>query len=87
MMVYYEQRPPDEERPAGCLDALLVIRAMFSILFWPLVAILLVGLDAVAIFALFATHPALALIPIAITGVAVWLFARWEQNRYRPPDL
>ena len=86
MMVYYEQPPPDEERPPGCLDALLIIRAVFSILFWPIMAILLVGLDAVVILVLFAEHPALALIPVALTGVAIWLFARWEQRHYGPPD-
>jgi hypothetical protein len=84
---YYEQRPSDEEKPPGCLDALLITRAVFAILIWPVLAIFAVLADMGAIVYLFTIHPALALIPIAITGVALWLFARWEQQRFRPPDL
>jgi hypothetical protein len=88
MGFYYEQQPaPDEEKPPGCLDALLITRAVFGVLFWPMLAIFAVLLDIAVTFYLFTVHPALALIPIALTGVVLWLFARWEQQRFRPPDL
>ncbi len=86
-MVYYEQQTPPEHEPGGCLEVLVITRAVFGILLWPLAAILLVIVDLIAIFWLFTTHPLLALIPIAITVAAVAAFARWEQRRYRPPDL
>ena len=77
--------PPEEEKP-GCLDALLITRAVFAVLMWPLLALIVVVADVGAIFWCFAIHPALALIPVALTVVGVWLFSRWEQGRFRPPD-
>jgi len=85
--VYYDQRPPTEEQRPGCLDALLITRAVFGILFWPIAAIFAVMIDVALIFYLFTTWPPLALIPIAVTAVAVNLFARWDQRRHRPPGL
>jgi hypothetical protein len=85
---YYDSgQKPEEEKPPGCLDALLIMRAVFAILFWPLLAIVLVIVDVAVIIYAFSVHPAYALIPVAITGVALWLFARWEQGRFRPPEL
>jgi hypothetical protein len=60
---------------------------VFGVLFWPLLAIALVLIDAGVIFYAFTVHPAWALVPLAITGFALWLFARWEQKRFRPPGL
>jgi hypothetical protein len=80
-------RQPQEENPPGCLDALLITRAVFGVLIWPMLAILLVVLDVGVIVYVYTLHPALALIPVAITAAAVWLFSRWEQQRFRPPEL
>ena len=85
-MVFYEQTPPDNE-PGGCLDVLVITRAVFGILLWPVIAMFVVILDLIVTFWLFTTSPALALIPIAITVAAVAAFARWDQHRFRPPDL
>jgi FtsH-binding integral membrane protein len=86
-MVYYEQqKPPEEERP-GCLDVWLISRAMFGILLWPFAVLMGLIVDLYVIVVLFDIHPALALIPVAITAAAVWLYARWEQRRFRPPGL
>jgi hypothetical protein len=85
--VYYEQRPDDEERPPGCIDALVITRVVFATLLWPVVALLAVVIDAGLTIYLFASNPPLALIPIALTILAIWLFARWEQGRNRPPDV
>jgi hypothetical protein len=86
-MGYYYEQPPEEEKPPGCLDALLITRAVFSILFWPVLAIFVVLADVAVIFYMFTVYPALALIPLALSGVALWLFAKWEQRRFRPPGL
>ncbi len=88
-MAYYndDQRPPDKEQPPGCLDALLITRAVFGVMMWPVFAMVLVVVDASVIFYLYALHPALALIPVGLTAAALWLFARWEQKHFRPPGL
>ena len=84
MGYYYEQKEP-EEKPPGCLDALIITRAVFGVLMWPVLAIFAVMADVIAIFYLLTIQPALALIPVALTGLALWLFAKWEQGRFRPP--
>ena len=88
MGYYYDSGDAaQEDKPPGCLDALLITRAVFGILIWPMLAIALVLADAGAIFFTFTIHPALALIPLSITAVALWLFAKWEQRHFRPPGL
>lgn len=87
MGYYYDQGPPDKEQPPGCLDALLITRAVFGVLMWPVIAMVLVIVDAGFIFYAFSLHPALALIPIGLSVGALWLFAKWEQKRFRPPRL
>jgi hypothetical protein len=89
MGFYYNERPPgrdDKPEQPGCLDALIITRVVLQLLFWPIAGLFLVIIDVGVAFVLFTIHPALALIPLAITIVAVWLIARWEQNRDRPPD-
>ena len=88
MGYYYEQRPPepDDDPRYGCLDVLLITRAVLGVLLWPLAVFLLVILDIAAAFYLFTVHPALALIPVALTAVAIYAFARWDQSRDRPID-
>ncbi len=85
-MAYYEQRPSDAEKPPGCLDALLITRAVFGILFWPIAILLGTFSDIVLILYLFTTYAPLAIIPIAVTIAIIAWFIRWEQRRFRPPD-
>jgi hypothetical protein len=87
MGFYYgdSEPPPKDDRP-GCMDALVITRAMFSVLFWPMLALVLVMLDAGAIFLLFAVHPALRSSRSA-SGRGIWLYARWEQQHFRPPGI
>ena len=85
-MVYYDQQPDEEDKPPGCLDVLLITRAVFGILAWPIVGMFVVVLDLGVTFYLYATRPVLALIPIAITAVAIWAFMAWERRRFPPPD-
>jgi hypothetical protein len=85
---YYEQqqRPDDREKPPGCLDVLVITRAVFGVLIWPIAVMFAVVLDVGITFYLYTAQPLLALIPIAVTGGAVWAFTRWERRRYLPPD-
>jgi hypothetical protein len=63
-----------------------MIRALGFVLI-PVAVIVLFILDVAATFALFSIQPALALLTIVPTVAAVWLFARWERRRFRPPGL
>jgi len=88
MGYYYEpSEPPAQDKPPGCLETLLIMRAVFSVIIPVVIAMIVVIVDVAAIFVLFTRHPALALIPIAITAAAVWLFSRWDQRRFRPPGM
>jgi hypothetical protein len=90
MGFYYgpSSSPPEpEEKPPGCMDALIITRAVFGVMFWPVLALFAVVLDVGFTFYMFAIHPALALIPIALTVATLILFAQWEQRRFRPPGL
>ena len=89
MGYYYDSsdRPPDEDKPPGCLDALLITRAVFGVIMWPVLALFALFGVLAAIFVLFTIHPILGLIPIALAVVGLYFFARWEQKRFRPPGL
>ena len=87
MGFYYEPEPPPKDDRPGCMDVIIITRAVFSVLFWPMLALVLVLIDAGAVFVLFAVHPALALIPVGLTGAGIWLYARWEQRHFRPPGI
>ena len=82
----YQQQKPQQE-PGGCLEVWVLTRAVFGVLFWPLAALIGFVLAVVLVFFLFAVHPALALIPVAAIAIAIYLFARWEQRRFRPPGM
>ena len=84
--MYYQDKQP-AEKPPGCLDVLAITRTMFGILLWPMVAVIVVLADLAATFVLFTKYPALALITIVPTAIAIWLFAKWEQRHFRPPGL
>ena len=77
--------PPQQEERAGCRDTWVVTRAVFAVLFPPLLALMAVLGVLVAALVLLAVHPALALLPIAALATAVYLFARWNRGRIRPP--
>jgi hypothetical protein len=74
-------------QPGGCLEIWVLTRAAFGVLFWPLLALVGFVVAVVLVIFLFTVHPALALIPIAAIAAALYLFARWEQRRFRPPGI
>ncbi len=84
--MYY---PQEQKEPGGCLQTLIITRAIFGILAIP------VALIAGAVFSLtltlylFTVSPPLALIPLVIGGVGVATLARWERSRIArdlPPE-
>ena len=79
--------PPRQDEPGGCRETWALTRAAFAVLAVPFLAMIGVMGVVVAIVILFAIHPALALLPIAALVGAVYLFARWEQGRFRPPGV
>ena len=84
-MGYYYEQP--EDQPPGCLDALALSRNMLGIVAVFLAVLLIAGADIVATFVLFGIHPALALVTIIPTIVAIVLYARWERRHFGPPGL
>ncbi len=77
---------PQEERP-GCRDVWQLTRVAFAVLLVPLLALAGVLGALLGAIVLFDIHPTLALLPVAALALAVYLFARWEQGRSRPPQL
>ena len=78
--------PQQEQRP-GCRDVWVISIAVFAVIL-PIVGAMIALLGAITLaFVLFTVYPALALIPLALVGVAIYVFARWEQGRFRPPGL
>ena len=87
MGYYYEpSSQPEDEKPPGCLETLVIMRAVFAVILPIVIAMILLVADLAAIFVLYSIYPALALIPIALTIAAIWLVARWDRNRV-PPGL
>jgi hypothetical protein len=77
---------PRGEEPGGCRETWVLTLAAFAVLMPPLLALAAVLGALVAVLILLTVHPALALLPIAALVVSIYLFARWEQRRFRPPD-
>ena len=84
----YFPRAPKE--PSGCLQSLLITRAIFAILAVP---ILLIGgalMATLVTLYLFTVDPPLALIPLGIGVLGVYALARWEKARIEketpPPE-
>lgn len=77
--------PPRQVEPGGCRETWVITRAVFAVLL-PIMLVLigLLGMVVIAV-ALFAVHPALALLPVAGFVLAVFVYARWERERFRPP--
>lgn len=75
--MYERQRP----QPGGCGETWLLTRIAFQILAPGLLAIAAVLLLVMFFFMALATHPALALVPLALLGlvlVGIWL---WDRRR------
>lgn len=84
---YGSSEPPADDKPPGCLDALLIARAVFAVILPIALAMIVLLVDISVTLWAFTVHPALALVPIVLSAVAIWLLARWDQRRHRPAGL
>jgi uncharacterized membrane protein len=82
--MYYEQKP-QEEKPPGCLDVLVLTRAAFAVLMWPMLALLAAVAAVMFVIYLFLLNPVLVLIPVGLLVVAALAFSYWERKRFTPP--
>ena len=88
MGFYYEsnqppKQPKQEKEPGGCLEVLLITRAVFGVLLIPLTMI--IGLFAALAIMILAFSVAwyLGLLWIAVIGVGTAVYARWERGHFR----
>jgi uncharacterized membrane protein len=82
--MYYEQKPQKEE-PPGCLDVLVLTRAAFAVMLWPMLALLAAMAAVMFVIYLFLLNPVLVLIPLGFLVVAALAFSYWERRRFTPP--
>ncbi|HZQ36566.1 MAG TPA: hypothetical protein VFD32_11575 [Dehalococcoidia bacterium] len=77
------QQPKQEKEPGGCLEVLVISRAVFGILAVPLAVLIGVLVAIVAVLWLFSVFWLLGLLGIAAIVGAIALYARWERNKFR----
>ena len=85
MGFYYgpNKGPEPEKEPGGCLEVLLISKAVFSVLATPLLVLVGIVVVLAVLVALFSVHWALGLLGIAGLAGLVALYARWERRRFR----
>ncbi len=76
------QRRPDKPVP-WWLEMLVLTWAVFSVLFWPLAAIVAAVVAVVGLIFAFTVHWAWGLLALALIAAAVAAFAWWDSHR--PP--
>ena len=64
-----------------------LIRIVYGILFWPLLALFAALLTVFGVFILYTIHPALALLAILAIAAVIAVLAWWESRRVRPPGV
>lgn len=84
-MGYYNQAPRDPE-PQGCVDALMLTRAVFGILLWPLLLLFGAITGIGVIFYCFSVHLWLGLLVLIFVGASLVGLGRWQQQRSRGLD-
>ena len=84
-MAWIEQpSKPGDDRP-GCMDAFVLTRIAFGILFWPMAAVIGAGAAVAIAILLLATYPLptiVAAVALVVVGTAAW---RWIRVRGRRP--
>jgi hypothetical protein len=85
MGFYYggPKAPEPEKEPGGCMEVLIITRAVFGILALPLGLMVGVILAIVVIVALFSTNTLLGLVGLAVIAAAIAGYARWERRKFR----
>jgi len=89
MGFYYgpAEPPKPEKEPGGCLEALIITRAVFAVLAIPLAAILGVFAALAILIALFSIAWYWGVLWLAVLAAGIAAYARWERGRFRsgPP--
>ena len=78
---------PSGNRPSLWIEFWVLTRAVYGILFWPVLALVALLLGLLGLFYLFATHWALGLMGLGGLALAVGAFAWWDRRRPPPPGL
>lgn len=86
MGFYYGQSPPPEpeKEPGGCMEALIITRAVFGILALPLLIMFGVIVGLVLLVVLFSVHWLLGVLGLFVIAAAIAVYARWERIKFRP---
>ena len=85
--MYYPRAPKE---PSGCLQTLLITRAIFGVLAIPIGIIAGALVAALITLYIFTVNPLLALIPLSVGVLSIYALARWEKARIEketpPPE-
>jgi membrane protein implicated in regulation of membrane protease activity len=75
--------PPPPSEPNGCIQTLVISRIVFGILMIPLLMIIGVLFGVMIFLIAYSTHPLLGIAVLAVIGLAIYAFAKWEQRKVR----
>ena len=83
MGFYHGPSQEPEEEPGGCMEVFVISRAVFGILAVPLLIMIGVIAVIVALIVLFSVGWILGLVGLALIGVGIAFYARWERDKFR----
>ena len=72
---------PSGRRPSLWTEFWVLTRAVYGVLFWPVLALLALILGLLGVFYLFATYWAFGLLALGAIAAAVGAFAWWDRRR------
>lgn len=83
--MYYGKQEPSkpEKEPGGCLEALVISRAVFGVLAVPIGVLLALILAVVLLVVLFSAGWYFGVVGLVLIGGGVVAYARWERQRFR----
>jgi hypothetical protein len=76
--MYYPQAPKE---PSGCVQTIMITKAILGILAVPVGLIFLLMLFVLTGFVALSIHPALALLVAAVAASLIAVAIRWERKR------
>jgi hypothetical protein len=76
-------QPP--KPPSLWTEVWTLSRIVYGILFWPLLALVVIILAVLGVFILYTIHPAFALLAVLAIAAVIGALAWWESRRVQPP--
>jgi membrane protein implicated in regulation of membrane protease activity len=73
-----------DDRP-GCMDAIVLTRMAFGILFWPMLAVIAAAAGVTLAILLLASYPLPTIAGAIALAVAAIALTQWISGRRRPP--